>query len=216
MRAHYLQHVSFEGLGSIEPWLRSGGATLSATRFFEAAALPGVEDVDLLIIMGGPMSVNDEARLPWLRPEKRFVRDVIAAGKPVLGICLGAQLIASAMGARVYSNREREIGWFPITLVQPLGGQASAPLRETTVFHWHGETFDLPPGAVHLARSSGCEHQAFQVGRQVIANCRAEMVPAIYVQPESEVLAAPPERFRSINAVMSDVLRFLTEASFSS
>jgi GMP synthase-like glutamine amidotransferase len=233
MRAHYLQHVSFEGLGSIEPWLRSGGATLSATRFFEAAALPGVEDVDLLIIMGGPMSVNDEARLPWLRPEKRFVGDVIAAGKPVLGICLGAQLIASAMGARVYSNREREIGWFPITLVQPLGGQASAPLRETTVFHWHGETFDLPPGAVHLARSSGCEHQAFQVGRQVIGlqfhlettprslrglidNCRAEMVPATYVQPESEVLAAPPERFRSINAVMSDVLRFLTEASFSS
>jgi GMP synthase-like glutamine amidotransferase len=114
MRAHYFQHVPFEGLGSIAPWLRRQGYEISKTEFFSSATLPALADMDLLIVMGGPMSVNDEHRLPWLVPEKRFLYDAIACGVPVLGICLGAQLIASALGARVYRNREKEIGWFPV------------------------------------------------------------------------------------------------------
>ena len=114
MRAHYFQHVPYEGLGCITGWLESRAARVTGTRFFESPRLPDPAQVDFLIIMGGPMSVNDEATLPWLRAEKRFIAETIAAGKTVLGICLGAQLIASALGARVYRNPEPEIGWFPI------------------------------------------------------------------------------------------------------
>src|SRR5690606_1983497 len=101
--------------------------------------------------MGGPMSVNDEHALPWLIDEKQFVRQMIASGKPVLGICLGAQMIASAMGAAVYPSTQAEIGWFPLYRDAGLPG-AVFPFPPTcTVLHWHGETFDLPSGAIHLA-----------------------------------------------------------------
>jgi len=108
MRAHYLQHVPFEGLGSIEPWLRGAGYEITNTQFFRSAELPDFDQIDLLVVMGGPMSVNDEDEFPWLRKEKKFIRDVIEFGKPVLGICLGAQLIAGSMGAIVYKNPVKE------------------------------------------------------------------------------------------------------------
>ena len=114
MLAHYLQHVFFEGLGSIAPWLQSAGYEITRTPFFKSMNLPDPEEIDLLVVMGGPMSVNDEVQFPWLAMEKWFIREAIGAGKPVLGVCLGAQLIASAMGARVYANAHKEIGWFPI------------------------------------------------------------------------------------------------------
>jgi len=114
MRAHWFQHVSFEGLGSIELWLDSNGYEVTFTRFFESADLPDPDAIDLLVVMGGPMSVNDEDQFPWFVSEKRFIREIIESGKPVLGICLGAQLIANALGANVYPNPVKEIGWFPI------------------------------------------------------------------------------------------------------
>ncbi|MBU0964972.1 MAG: gamma-glutamyl-gamma-aminobutyrate hydrolase family protein, partial [Proteobacteria bacterium] len=156
MRAHYFQHVPFEGLGSIALWLAAAGFEITSTRFFASAELPDLNMIDLLVVMGGPMSVNDEAELPWLVLEKRFIREAIEAGKPVLGICLGAQLIASALGARIYPNPVKEIGWLPI---QGISANDSAVFRfpETEkVFHWHGETFDLPAGAIRLAKSEGC------------------------------------------------------------
>ncbi len=113
MRAHYLQHVPFEGLGSIEPWLIDAGYTITSTHLFETAEFPEPDDFDLLVVMGGPMSINDEAVYPWLTPEKRFLRQVMETGKPVLGICLGAQLIAGCLGAKIFPNEEKEIGWFP-------------------------------------------------------------------------------------------------------
>lgn len=228
MRAHYLQHVPFEGLGSIGDWLRERRATVSATRFFEHATLPAVSDIDLLVAMGGPMSVNDEREFPWLIAEKRFIRQAIEAGKPVVGICLGAQLIANAMGARVYPAKEKEIGWFPVYRAKAAEDQACFAFpAETAAFHWHGETFDLPEGAGHLARSAACENQAFQLGQRVIGlqfhlettpgsardlveNCRGELMPAQYIQSETQILAARPQDYAAINAMMGEVLTFIT------
>ncbi|MEB3240331.1 MAG: amidotransferase, partial [Cyanobacteriota bacterium] len=106
-----LQHVPFEGLGQIEPWLIDRGHRVTVVRLDESDDLPDPAEVDLLVIMGGPMGVHDEAEHPWLQTEKRFVRSVIDAGAAVLGICLGAQLIAAVMGGRVGPNPVKEIGW---------------------------------------------------------------------------------------------------------
>jgi GMP synthase-like glutamine amidotransferase len=229
MRAHLFQHVPFEGLGSIDPWLRSVRAEITSTKLFERPVFPEIGEVDLLVVMGGPMSVNDEADLTWLVPEKRFIRQAIEADKAVLGVCLGAQLIAGAMGARVYPNREREIGWFSITSVRTVaGGALFAFPPEAPAFHWHGETFDLPAGAVHLARSAACENQAFQIGRRVIGlqfhlettpesaralatNCGSELVPSRYVQSEEQILAAPASTYEMIHELMGRVLTFLSD-----
>ncbi len=168
MRAHYLQHLPFEGFGSIEPWLRHAGYEITNTPFYASSVLPPMKAIDFLVVMGGPMSVNDEDSIPWLGAEKRFIRNVIDSGKPVLGVCLGAQLIASALGADVYRNPVKEIGWFPVQGVPQNGILSFRFPAVTEVFHWHGETFALPPGAVLLASSAGCVNQAFQIGASVI------------------------------------------------
>ncbi len=219
MRAHVLQHVPFEGLGSIQPWLERREATLTTTRFFQGDPVPNPSEVDFVVALGGPMSVNDETRLPWLKAEKQFLKSAIDRGVPVLGVCLGAQLIASCLGARVYPNAEKEIGWFPVRATRLL----PAELR---VFHWHGETFDLPRGATLLASSPACRHQAFQLGNSVLGlqfhlettptaaqalveHCRDELVPGPYVQSEAEILSEPPGSYDAINAVMTAMLDFL-------
>jgi GMP synthase-like glutamine amidotransferase len=228
MKVHVLQHVAFEGLGSIEAWLHAREAAVAYTHFHVSPTLPALDGIDLVIAMGGPMSVNDEAALPWLREEKRFIRAAIECGLPVLGICLGAQLIANALGARVNPGPHKEIGWFDITATPAGPGCFGFPGR-CEVFHWHGETFELPPGALRLARSAACENQAFQVGRNVIglqfhlettpasaesiiANCRDELIDAPYVQTEAALRAAPPQTYARANALMDEVLGYLTRA----
>lgn len=169
MRIHYFQHVPFEGLGYIETWLHEANAEVSSTRFFEDASLPRLAAIDGLIVLGGPMSVNEGDAHPWLEAETRYIAEAIGLGKPVLGICLGAQLIAKALGAAVYANGKREIGWFPIQRIEPwpLDGACWLP-QQVEVFHWHGETFDLPPGTVRLASSAACANQAFALGAKVL------------------------------------------------
>ena len=225
MHTHYLQHVPFEGLGSIATWLETAGHRLSHTRFYETAALPDPASIDLLVVMGGPMSINDETEFPWLAAEKRFIRAVIEAGKPVLGICLGAQLIAGAMGATVYRNPLKEIGWWAVQADNTSGDLFQFP-PTATVFHWHGETFDLPPGAVRLARSEACANQAFQLGERVIglqfhlettpasaqaivSHCGDELVPATWIQSETDILAADAAQFSAINGLMGAILAYL-------
>jgi GMP synthase-like glutamine amidotransferase len=226
MKAHVLQHVPFEGPGSIAGWLGERGADIGRTRLFAGDPLPDPASVDLLVVMGGPMSVNDEGRHPWLAGEKRSIREAAERGVAVLGICLGAQLIASALGARVFPNPVKEIGWFPVRAVPAPAGSLGLPAA-CEAFHWHGETFDLPPGAVRLAESDACRNQAFQFGRRVVGlqfhletteesarglveHCRDELVPGPFVQGEEQLLSAPASRYREINEVMARVLSWLT------
>jgi GMP synthase-like glutamine amidotransferase len=139
MHAHFFQHVPFEGIGNIEPWLITKGYEITSTQFYISSQLPDYKKVDLLIIMGGPMSVNDEDKFPWLVAEKQFIRNCVEGGKPVLGICLGSQLIANALGAKVYRNREREIGWFAVQGTEPPNVTTFRFPATFEVFHWHGD-----------------------------------------------------------------------------
>ena len=224
MRVHSLQHVPFENLGSIEPVLKEKGHQLSATHLYTDQPLPLLHDIDWLIVMGGPMGIYQEDIYPWLRLEKRFIKEAIQSGKTVLGICLGAQLIADALGSRVYKNRHREIGWFNISrLAQASNTILSEAIPEQAeVFHWHGDTFDIPQGAVALASSEACENQGFIMDDRIVAlqfhlettpesasllveNCGDELDASAYVQSENDLLANS-QRFSSINQIMLSVL----------
>jgi GMP synthase-like glutamine amidotransferase len=205
MRIHWFQHVPFEGLGAIESWLLARGHTLTCTRFYAGETAPAtVRGFDWLIVMGGPMNIYQYRDYPWLRAEKRVIRDAVTTNKRVLGVCLGAQLIADVLGGKVYQNDEREIGWFPVTAVPEGAVSPFAFPDQTMVFHWHGDTFSLPPGCVWLARSKACEHQAFASGsrvlglqfhlemkaeavKQITAECASELTPAAYVQSAAEI-----------------------------
>ncbi|CBL44288.1 Glutamine amidotransferase class-I [gamma proteobacterium HdN1] len=224
MRIHIFQHVAFEGAGFIAQHLEKNHS-LHYCPLFSGCALPRLEDVDALVIMGGPMSVNDTEQYPWLQDEQDFVRRFAATGKPMLGICLGAQTIAKALGGSVFQGKEKEIGWWPI-----LNSTQSEDLfqfpKEVRVFHWHGETFHLPPNALRLASSAVCENQAFQIGRRIIGlqfhlettpesaldlieNCRHELVPSRFIQSEAELLNAPAASYQALNALMAEVLAYL-------
>lgn len=228
--AHVLQHVAFEGPGTIAAWLERAGYQVTITRLDLGDALPENAALDLLVVMGGPMSVHDTGRHPWLAAELAFVGRCLADGTPMLGICLGAQIIAAAAGAGVYRNAEPEIGWFPIQAVQiPSGVDVFRFPSTAQVFHWHGETFDLPPRAIHLASSDVCRHQAFQLGRSVlglqfhiettaelvdglVANGASDLVASPHVQPAADLLAHDPARYAALEPLVDAVLTFLGTA----
>lgn len=168
MRVLAFRHVPFEGLGLIGPALKSRGIAYEyADLYREGAELPKTDGYDGLILLGGPMSANDP--LPYLKYEMRAMERAISAGTPVLGICLGAQLIARTLGAPVYRNAAPEIGWFDIRLTRAADNDAvlTGLKPAETVFHWHSDTFDLPAGAELLAHSDRTERQAFRYGRTV-------------------------------------------------
>jgi GMP synthase-like glutamine amidotransferase len=235
MHIHWIQHVSFEGLGCIEPWLAENGHEVTCTRLWAGEAPPQVSnqlagqaslyseslclscnqdhtrsrireagptiktqqfghDIDGLIVMGGPMGVYDEAVYPWLADEKIFIKQIIDQNKPVLGICLGAQLIADVLGAEVRSAGNKEIGFFPI--IGNPEHEFSKPWKTGTVFHWHGDTFGIPDGAVHLASSAATKNQAFLFKDNVLAlqfhlETTEESLMSLYENAKDEIVEAP-------------------------
>jgi len=160
---HTFMHVPFEGLGCMEQWISKNNHVVSYTRFYENYKLPDIDDIDWLIVMGGPMGVYDEAVYPWLAEEKTFIRQAIEKGKTVIGICLGSQLIAEVLGAKVYPNKQKEIGWFDLQLTDAGKNEKLLSNFEDKfpVFHWHGDTYDLPVGSIRLFSSKVCQNQAF-------------------------------------------------------
>ena len=213
MKLHYFQHVGFEGPAQIAAWAASRRHALTATHLYRSEKLPALEATDMLIVMGGPMGATDDQRFAWMRSEKVFIEAMIQGGKKVLGVCLGAQLIADVLGARVYPNREKEIGWFPVELDPP--NARNSPLnvldQRNTVFHWHSDTFDLPAGARHLARSQACENQAFAIGPNVVGlQFHLEMgqsqIESILAAGAGELHAAP--FVQSANDILEDTRRY--------
>jgi GMP synthase-like glutamine amidotransferase len=141
---------------------------VSIVRLYEGEALPELSAFDMLAVMGGPMSVNDEVQYSWLSPELVLLREAIGAAKAVLGVCLGAQMIAKALGAKVYPAQQKEIGWFPIKRTGAQHALFDGIPVSFTALHWHGETFDLPAGAIRLAKTAVVPNQAFAARPRVL------------------------------------------------
>jgi GMP synthase-like glutamine amidotransferase len=225
MRLHYIQHVPFEGPANIESWAKEQNWEISCTHLYRGDKLPSPEQLDWLVVMGGPMNVYEEDVYPWLDSEKKLIRECVEKNKIVLGICLGAQLIADVLGGRVVRNLHKEIGWFPVNLLPP--GPSSIPFgglpEEFVALHWHGDTFSLPPGSIMLAESEACQAQAFSHNsgrvlglqfhlessvesvRSLIQNCSDELVEGKYIQTADAILE-PRENFSNIQKTLRHLL----------
>jgi len=225
MKIHCLQHTENPGRTYLPEWAARHGHSWECTLVPSAGELSHLADADCVVVLGGPMSAWDEQRNPWLRNEKRFIEQAVVAGQPVLGICLGAQILADVLGARTYKGAYKEIGWFeaeatPESRTTWVGD--ALPARFETFF-WHEDTYDLPDGAVHIARSGAFENQGFiwkhtlalQFHLEVnpdwvrmLANRDAqELVAASYTQTAETVLGKPGSLYRRNNAIMDALLQ---------
>jgi GMP synthase-like glutamine amidotransferase len=167
MQVQVLQHMAFEGPGMIGEWAAEQGHSINRTHLYAGDTLPAWDKTDMLVIMGGPMGVRDADKYDWMPVEFDFIHKAIQRKIPTVGICLGAQFIAHLLGARVYRNKEAEIGWFPLTHVDEIFKKVIG-VEGLPTFHWHGDTFDLPKGARHLASSKATPNQAFLYDKHVL------------------------------------------------
>jgi GMP synthase-like glutamine amidotransferase len=190
----------------MEDWFRSRGHGLSCTKMYESPDLPSPQDFDWLVVMGGPMGVNEQAKYPWLAPEIELIQATMKQSKRILGICLGAQLMAAALGAEVKKNPHKEIGWFHVQS-HTMGNDPLSNLMPPRfrAFHWHGETFDVPKNARPLGSSEATICQGFQKGPRGLAlqyhlelrpedvgilteACSDDLTPGPYVQDPEDFL----------------------------
>lgn len=225
IRLHYLQHVPFETIAHVRNWAKKTGIKVGGTHLYTTHKLPDVRHFDWLVIMGGPMNIYEEKKYPWLKDEKRLIESAIAHKKIVVGICLGAQLIANVLDAKITKNKYKEIGWFPVQLT-PESFKSSLlngfP-EELIAFHWHGDTFGIPQGAARLAESRGCKNQAFEYNghvlglqfhlesslqsiKNLIRHCGNELKNGRFIQQPREILSGTEHHLKSMNKTMESLL----------
>ena len=186
MKIHYLQHDDLVQACTIEQWATEQGILLSNTQVHKGEAFPDTSDFELLIILGGRMGAYEEEDYPWLIDEKAFIKRAIDENKYVLGICLGAQILAHVLGGFVHPHVQKEIGWWPVHFSPQIEGTLLQGLPETVhLFEFHGDTFTLPAGVKLLASSAGCENQAFIYNDRVLA---VQFHPEVSVE-KTKVLA---------------------------
>jgi GMP synthase-like glutamine amidotransferase len=224
MQIVVLQHVAFEGAGILLEIFNQDGHHVEIYKLYAADALPNLAELDVIVVMGGPMGVGDAEQFPWLINEKRFLSEAINSGKPILGICLGAQLLADVLGARVYRNAHREIGWFPVTTTPAFRASRFGKVLgdEFIPLHWHGDTFDLPSGAISIGTSAACQCQGFVFEERILAlqfhlemtsvglsklvkHCADELIPSAYVQ-SAEQLLTDEAQFAAMHQRMAELI----------
>ncbi len=228
MRIHYIQHVEFENPAGMLDYFKNKNYIISSTKLYLGQELPSPGTFDLLVVMGGPMGVSDEKEFPWLSNEKKFIKKTIESGKPVIGVCLGAQLIAEVLGAEVSRNRFREIGWFPVKKSDHLKDSVFDSIlpEEFDAFHWHGDTFTIPEGAIPIGSTEACANQGFILNEKILAlqfhlettyesaaalikNCGHELDGSRYVQ-SGEYILSQEKKFSSIREIMDRILDSIT------
>lgn len=227
MKVTVLQHVPFEGPGAIEAWAKGKGASVDVIHLYKGDRLPLIEKVDLVAVMGGPMSVHDDRQYKWMKKEKYWLSSIMGLNVPVLGICLGAQLIAECLGGKVVTGPEKEIGWFPVK--NEVFGQADVAFEWPESFvplHWHGEQVIPPVTARILAASPACPVQAFcwrrnALGLQfhlestpetvaaLVKNAAGDITGGTYQQSGPEINAQAAENCEIVNPLLFRALDYL-------
>nr|WP_156278341.1 type 1 glutamine amidotransferase [Paenibacillus sp. NEAU-GSW1] len=218
-----MKHFSFDDESAIAAWAVRQGHSLNVIVPYEIAEYPAIASFDMLVILGGPMSVYQDEQYPWLVEEKRFVRTCIDQGKLVLGICLGAQMLSEVLGGKVYRNEFKEIGWYEVQRTEERHPCFEGVPQSFASFQWHGDTFTLPDGAKRLAYSEACGNQAFAYGDSVVAlqfhlettpACAAtmldvwthELVEAPFIQKADRVAAGMEERSARSHELLGGIL----------
>ncbi len=221
-----IQHVPFETPGYILDWAIAHHRDVAIVHAYQDNGFPDPACVDFLVIMGGPMSVLEEKKYAWLVAEKRFVEKVMDNGKGVIGICLGSQLIADVCGARVYKNHTKEIGWYEVAKVDTENPVGNILPDKFMAFHWHGETFDLPLAATHIASTGVCRNQAFAIDDRVVGlqfhleitaqgvcdlvrYCGDELLENGHIQKKEDIIAGI-DHCKSMHAIMDLLLETVT------
>lgn len=228
MNVHFLQNVSFESPGYLKHLVKKAGHTLSCTHLYKSSDLPDINDFELLVIMGGPMNIYEDAKYPFLSKEKKYIERAISAGKKVLGICLGAQLIADVLGAKVTRNRVKEIGWYPVERSDniKINDILKVIPEKFLPMHWHGDTFEIPVGAERIGMSAACPNQGFiyddhVIGlqfhlevtaeslRDLVINCRDELVDGEFIQKENELFSIAEQSIKPANMILERLFNAL-------
>ncbi|TDT71871.1 GMP synthase-like glutamine amidotransferase [Hypnocyclicus thermotrophus] len=174
MNIFCIKHVSFEDPGIIENWAIKNNYTFKYIKMYENYKLPNINDIDILVILGGPMNIYEEKQYPFLKEEKTFIKQVINANKKIIGICLGAQLIADLLGSKVVKNKEKEIGWFNVKKVSNHKFLYNVPTEFKTM-HWHGDKFLIPDKAEKIFESEACDNQGFIFNNIIALQFHLEM-----------------------------------------
>lgn len=223
METYIFQHVEFEGPGILVPLLKARGHNIHIVKLYAGDPIPHEDDIGFAILLGGPMSVLDEASYPYFVREKELCKDMVQLGKPILGICLGGQMIASAFRAAILKSPEKEVGWFPIQW-NACRGKHGTGITTINALHWHGEMFMIPKEATKLASSEGCENQAFKLGSAIamqfhleaspesvesmLKNCRDDYANTTgkFIQSEKEIRDFSAQYMKDANDFMEKII----------